>query len=80
VIVHSGTSPPYRIEVIGGDGSPVPLTSNFVLEVNYAYLDQRGRNQQQYFLVDVVNFSCLSDFFAALNQEIEAAQFFLSAH
>ena len=78
--MHSGTSPLYRVEVIGGDGPPAPLIANFVPEVNYAYLDQRGRNQQQYFLVDIVNFSYLGAFFGALNQEIEAAQFFLSTH
>ena len=80
VIVHSDSSPLYRVEVVGGDGPPVPLTTNFVLEVNYAYVDRRGRNQQEYFLIDVVGISRLTDFFATLEQEVEGAQFFISTH
>ena len=77
VIVHSDTADLYRVDVMNGSSPPTLLETNIVLELNYAYMDRRGRNQQEYFLIDVVRFSRLREFLATLDEEVEAARLFL---
>lgn len=48
VIVHSDTADLYRVDVMNGSSPPTLLETNIVLELNYAYMDRRGRNQQEY--------------------------------
>lgn len=45
----------------------------FQLEINYAYLDSNKKNQNEYFLIDVVNFSYLGDFLSEIQtKDVEA--------
>ena len=79
VIVHSGSSGLHRAEVMSGDGSTTPFGYNFLLEVNYAYFNsKRKRNEQEFFLIDVVNYSELGNFLEALDREIKATKYLLT--
>jgi hypothetical protein len=40
----------------------VKIGDNFLLEVNYAFLDKSGANRRDYFLVDVVDYAKLDGF------------------
>ncbi len=42
--------------------SPVPVDTNFVMEVNYAYLNQQKEHVDEYFLIDIVDYSNLESF------------------
>ncbi|MBI4697965.1 MAG: hypothetical protein HY758_03400 [Nitrospirae bacterium] len=50
----------------------------FQLEINYAYLDSNKRNMNEYFLIDVVDFSYLSGFLSEImTKDIEAIKVML---
>jgi hypothetical protein len=47
----------------------------FQLEINYAYLDSNKKNENEYFLIDVIDFSHLDDFLSEIQtKDIEAIQ------
>lgn len=48
------------------------VDTNFQLEVNYAYLDFSGKDQREYFLIDVVALDHLDEFFSMLAADAEA--------
>lgn len=50
-------------------GIPNPITENFQLEVNYAYIDHKGTRRTEYFLVDVVAFDQLGQYFETLDED-----------
>jgi hypothetical protein len=56
------------------------VDTNFQLEVNYAYLDFSGKEQSEYFLIDVVALDHLDQFFAALVADAEAMAPFMENH
>lgn len=57
--------------------SPEPIQDNFQLEVNYAYLDKNKNNRNEFFLIDVVDFNKIDDFFTQIESDkIEIFQFF----
>ena len=62
----------FSAHVSDPDGPVTPLDRNFLLETNYAYL-RRGNPHREYFLIDVVRLSGLTDFFAALEAERKEA-------
>jgi hypothetical protein len=57
-----------------GESSYSNITDKFFqLEINYAYLDTNKRNINEYFLIDVVDFSYLADFLREIEtNDIEA--------
>lgn len=68
VIVVNSFDNLHRIDVEGGDAIS-PITDCFQLEVNYAYLDSRGKNRNDYFLIDVVSLEKLDSFLLALESD-----------
>lgn len=70
VIVVSTFANLFRVDI--GDEDVRPISENFLLEVNYAYLDTDGNDRNEYFLVDVVSLDKLDAFFAALESDAEA--------
>lgn len=47
---------------------PTEIEDNFQIEVNYGYLDPHNNNRNEYFLVDVVNFSKFDEFLTNLKE------------
>ena len=50
----------YRVE-INLDKEPSRIQENFQLEVNYAYMSSNNSNMNEYFLIDIVDFSLFDD-------------------
>lgn len=61
----------YRVD-IGSSDKPVNITSNFQLEVNYAYVDSSKNHTNEYFLIDIISFDKLDNFLLALKKDIES--------
>jgi hypothetical protein len=59
---------------IGGAEDPSPITENFAVELNYAYVSNNAPIFRRYFLVDVLAFDLLDVFVAALEAEVAAAK------
>jgi hypothetical protein len=86
---QGGNVPPvvwqYPVIVCGGSGeffktdvatsaAPNKFDSNFLLEVNYAFLNINRMTIREYFLIDIVWFSRLEQLLAALDHEMENAK------
>ncbi len=71
VIVCSSFAEFYGV-YMDAPGSPVPITDNFQLEVNYAYIDPKGARRSDYFLIDVVAFDLLDKYFETLTNDKSA--------
>ncbi len=63
---------------IDTDDDPVRLNDNFQLEVNYAYTSQQGADANEFFLIDIVDFTRLDEFLETIKKDAELAGFFLS--
>src|SRR5574341_2600416 len=61
----------YRVEM-ESQNAPRGIDENFLLEVNYAYLDSRGERRSEYFLLDVVDFKKLDSYLDVLEADKEA--------
>lgn len=57
----------YKVEVGKSDYSKIE--NNFQLEINYAYLDRDKINQNDYFLIDIVDFSRCNDFLKKIEDD-----------
>ena len=55
------------------DSAPEPIDENFQLEVRYAYVDRKGTQRNDYFLLDFVAFDMLVVFEMALDAGASAA-------
>ncbi len=47
---------------MNGDGTSVPITEPFTIEINYAYTDKDRNGVNEYFLIDVVSLDKLPEF------------------
>lgn len=70
VIVCSNFSTFFRTDV-QGDESVESIRDNFLLEVNYAFVDRNKANRRDYFLIDVISFESLNSFFDAIEHEVD---------
>ena len=61
VIVCNSFDKMYRTD-IGDSAEPKIIGHNFKLELNYAYVDQRKNNKNEYFLIDVLSFDRLDQY------------------
>jgi hypothetical protein len=48
------------------------IQENFQLEVNYAYIDHNKNNQNEFFLIDVIDFNKIDDFLNQLESDKDA--------
>lgn len=71
VIVVNGFDQVFRVDM-SNLSNITQVGTNFQLEVNYAYLDFSGKDQREYFLIDVVALDHLEEFFSALEADAEA--------
>jgi hypothetical protein len=60
------------------ESPPELIKNNFQLEVRYAYIDRHNSQQDEYFLVDFVEFSQLGKFAEAVEEDAEVAAFLAS--
>lgn len=60
----------FRIN-IGSSDDPVPIDHNFQLEVNYAYMDYNSKQTNEFFLIDVLDFSLLDDYLKTIEDDVE---------
>ena len=57
---------------IGEESDPYRLSENFLLEINYAYVDRKSRLEKEYFLIDVVSYGTLNAYLSCLDEEVQA--------
>jgi hypothetical protein len=55
------------------DTAPEPIAQNFQLEVRYAYVDQRSRMRDEYFLLDFVEFKQLDQYAEWIDEDVNSA-------
>lgn len=58
------------------ESDPKQITDNFQLEVHYAYIDRHSKQQDDYFLLDFVEFDQLESFANAIDEDAKVAAFF----
>lgn len=59
----------FRID-IGANVDPVPISKNFMLEVNYAYMDSNKNQRNEFFLIDVLDFTQLGGFLKIIEDDV----------
>ena len=72
VVVCSDFATFFQTDVRTGR-DPEPINDNFLLEINYAFIDTAGTSRRDYFLIDMVEFARLDAFLTAIDLEIRAA-------
>lgn len=77
IVVCSSFDKIYSVD-FHSDTEPEPVQDNFQLEVRYAYIDRREKQRDDFFLLDFVAFDKLAEFATAINNDVDAAQIFLS--
>lgn len=75
VVVCSSFQQMYGVDFFA-ESSPVQIVDNFQLEIEYAYLDKRGAHQDEYLLLDFVEYDKLKTFLAAIEVDAGVAAFF----
>ena len=78
VIICNSFDNLYRVD-IGGDADPVNIVDNYQLEVNYAYMSSSGKDRNEYFLIDIVNFELFDGFLAKISADADLVSFFLKS-
>lgn len=66
IIVVNSLDHFYRMDMNNPDMTPEKISEPFQLEVNYAYVDDKGASQNEYFLIDIVSIDVLPDFLSKL--------------
>lgn len=77
IVVCSSFSKIYAVD-FDRESSPVAVTENFQLEVQYAYVDRNQNPRDDYFLLDFVEFAQLGEFMEAIGHDAEAAAYLAS--
>lgn len=76
VVVCSSFEQMYEVDFFA-DSTPCRVERNFQLELRYAYIDRGGAQQNEYLLLDFVEFGQLGEFISAIGKDAEVAAFFL---
>lgn len=71
VIICNSFSNFYKVD-IEPETEPSLITDNFQLEVNYAYTDRDKNQNNEYFLIDVVDFEKIDRFLDSLQSDVNA--------
>jgi len=71
VIVVNSFEKFFRVNM-GNLNEVTPIDANFLLEVNYAFLDASKKDRNEYFLIDVVSLDRIDAFFEGLGSDVEA--------
>ncbi|HYC23251.1 MAG TPA: hypothetical protein VEI94_11130, partial [Candidatus Bathyarchaeia archaeon] len=78
VVVCSSFSQVYDVDFYT-DSEPERVTTNFQLEIQYAYLDRAGRHRAEHLLLDFVEFDQLKAFVDCIDEDAKAAQILAGA-
>jgi hypothetical protein len=70
VIICNSFDNLYRVE-IEPEGDPSKIRENFQLEVNYAFIDPNRQSRNEYFLIDILDFSLIDTFLKAIKEDSE---------
>jgi len=76
VVVCSSFDQMFSVDFYG-DSQASSLDQNFQLEVRYAYIDKKQKPQDEYFLLDFVEFQQLQDFCDAIEKDVGIAEWFI---
>lgn len=57
---------------IDASEEPKPITNNFQLEVNYAYLNSDKKTVSEFFLIDVVDYNKLDQYLNVIEEDVES--------
>ncbi len=60
------------------DVTPQKIDNNFQLEVRYAYVDKQGKQKDDYFLLDFVEFDNIDQFIQSIEADVGASMVFLT--
>ena len=60
----------YRVEM-HDESNPTKINEDFMLEVNYAYVDVNHRSLNEYFLLDVVSYSNIEKYLSVIDDDAE---------
>jgi len=78
VILCNGFDKFYQVDIeLNPNKDPVKIVDNFLLEVNYAYINTSKNNMNEYFLIDVLAYEKIDSFLENLQEEIDAMRDFL---
>jgi hypothetical protein len=77
IVVCSSFANLYAVDLLA-EAAPRLISENFQLEVQYAFLDRNGRQQDEYFLLDFVEFGQLSEFEADIAAGAQAGAYLAS--
>jgi hypothetical protein len=77
VVVCNSFGNLYSVDFLA-DSKPENIRENFQLEVQYAFVDSNGKNQEDYFLLDFVEFEQLEAFAAAIDVGATGAAYLAS--
>jgi len=61
----------HRVEM-EDSSNPQVIKDNFQLEVNYAYMSQSQKHQNEFFLIDIVDFNEIDSFLALIDSDKDA--------
>lgn len=75
VVVCSSFQQIYSVDFYA-DSTPERVQENFQLEIQYAYLDKQGKQNDEHLLIDFVEFDQLASYVAAVGQDVGAAAIF----
>lgn len=67
----------YKVD-IEREIEPELATENFMLEVNYAYMDEAKEHKFEYFLIDVVSFDKLDNLLESIEKEVNKLNLIMS--
>ncbi len=56
---------------------PIQVANNFLLEINYAYMDMQQRHRNEFFLIDVVSFDLIDFFLGQIDSDVDVIRFFM---
>ncbi len=70
VIVCNSFDGFYKVN-ISSQGEPEKINDNFLLEVNYAYLEHDRTPRSRYFIIDFISFDKIDDFLDLINSDIK---------
>jgi hypothetical protein len=74
VIICNSFEQIYAMDFCDSDKkNPEPITENFQLEVQYAYIDRRQTQRNDYFLLDVIEFDQIDNYMAVIKQDVESS-------
>ncbi len=76
IIVCNSFDNLFRVE-IDTEVAPRTINDNFQLEVNYAYTNSFGKSADEYFLIDIIDFSLIDKFLEKMESDAKLFNVFL---